>query len=55
MKLYSYWDNKKGWHAELIFQCQAASILDADQQLKAALNLDPVKVMTVSCSSQSLP
>lgn len=51
--IFRYWSNRKGWHTELLFTCEADSILEADKQFQNATDLDPRRTAWVGCTLTS--
>jgi hypothetical protein len=39
--IYEYWSNKDYWHSELIFVCEANTILEADKKFQNATGQKP--------------
>lgn len=49
MKTFKYWDNKKSAHAELVFECDAEGILQADVKLEEATGFIAAKCPWIGC------
>ena len=46
---YKYWSNKTEWHGELLFECQADKLTEADKLFEVETGIDPVKAPWVGC------
>ncbi len=42
---YQYWDNTKGFHSVLLFECDAENITSADALFTQAIGTTPMKGM----------
>lgn len=49
MKTFIYWDNSKGWHHAMLFECAAHCVLEADALLLKNKGINPIKAPWISC------
>lgn len=50
VKTFKYWNNKAGWHSELMAEIQAADIVAADKIFETQHSLVIIKTHWISCS-----